>query len=286
MEWYVLIGLLSIVVIICFFYKAHINTKRVELTHIRLPEDMNASRIDSLKVLHISDMHMENISVSPDRLLDILSEERPDLIALTGDYLDKVKSIPKLNAYLKVLRKMNPKYGIYAVFGNHDYVLKHQDFTKLRKNLEDFGCKVLQNENDLLYVDGRQIHIIGIDDFSTKRSDLNQAFRGTDKGFRLVLTHDPNIVLKMEDYAFHYMLAGHFHGGQICWPKPYHLLKMGRLVRMNMVKGLHRYRGKPFYISEGLGQTGINIRVGSRPEITIHHLSLQTMEKEQTPKAV
>ncbi|GAB7057015.1 MULTISPECIES: metallophosphoesterase [Paenibacillus] len=285
MEWYIMLVLI-IAVIICLLYKAHKNTKQVELTHIRLPENKNISRNEILKVLHLSDLHMENISVSPDRLSDLLSGDQPDLIALTGDYLDKVKSIPKLSEYLKVLHKMKPKYGIYAVFGNHDYVLKHHDFDKLRKVLEDNGCQVLQNENDLLYVDGRPVHIIGIDDFSTERSNLDQSFRKVNQGFRLVLTHDPNIVLIMEKYNFDYLLAGHFHGGQIWWPKPYHLIKMGRLVRMNMVKGLQRYRGKAFYISEGLGQTGLNIRVGSRPEITFHHLSLQAIEKVQTPTAV
>lgn len=48
---------------------------------------------------------------------------------------------------------------------------------------------------------------------------------------------------------------------------------MGKLVRMKMVKGLHYHGGKPFYISEGLGQTGVNIRIGSRPEITFHEIS-------------
>ena len=72
------------------------------------------------------------------------------------------------------------------------------------------------------------------------------------------------------DYA--YLLSGHFHGGQIHWPKPYHLVKMGKLAQMNIIKGLHKYDGKPFYISEGLGQTGVNIRLGSRPEMTFHQL--------------
>ena len=50
---------------------------------------------------------------------------------------------------------------------------------------------------------------------------------------------------------------------------------------MNMIKGLHTYDGKPFYINEGLGQTGVNIRVGSRPEITIHELTLKPSENRQ-----
>jgi uncharacterized protein len=89
-----------------------------------------------------------------------------------------------------------------------------------------------------------------------------------------VLTHDPNIVLHMEDYPFDYLLAGHFHGGQIRYPKAYHLVKMGKLPRLNMIKGLHSHNNSPFYISEGLGQTGVNIRVGSRPEITFHDIAI------------
>jgi uncharacterized protein len=86
------------------------------------------------------------------------------------------------------------------------------------------------------------------------------------------------------------LLSGHFHGGQIHWPKPYHLAAMGELVGMNMIKGLHVHDGKPFYISEGLGQTGVNIRVGSRPEITIHRLpvasSASQIEQAQTLAAM
>jgi len=77
----------------------------------------------------------------------------------------------------------------------------------------------------------------------------------------------------MKDYHYDYLLSGHFHGGQIHWPKPYHLAKMGKLPKLNMVKGLHHVHGRPFYISEGLGQTGLNIRLRSRPEITLHTLT-------------
>jgi predicted MPP superfamily phosphohydrolase len=90
----------------------------------------------------------------------------------------------------------------------------------------------------------------------------------------LVLTHDPNVVLEMNAYHFDYLLAGHFHGGQIHWPRPYHLWKMGRLARQRRVRGLHYENGRAFYISEGLGQTGVNLRLGSHPEITIHRMPI------------
>ncbi|MGN7380512.1 MULTISPECIES: metallophosphoesterase [unclassified Paenibacillus] len=258
-------------------YKANVNTRQVAVNRVDLNKTLNNNRSGNgldIHVLHISDMHLENISISPEQLYDKLKDEPIDLIALTGDFLDRKRTIPRLIPYLKILNKLKAPYGMYAVFGNHDYVLKGEHFDALQRTLEQYGCRTLQNESETLDINGELVNIIGIDDFSTKRSQIAESYRGISSGYRLVLTHDPNIVLHMKNFHFDYLLSGHFHGGQIHWPKPYHLVKMGELVRMNMIKGLHVYDGKPFYISEGLGQTGVNIRVGSRPEITLHRLSL------------
>ena len=244
------------------------------INKVKINHELSSGFSPKLNILQLSDLHLENISISPSELYEKLKDETLDLIALTGDYLDRKRTIPKLVPYLEVLNQLNAKYGIYAVLGNHDYVLRNRNLIKLTETLEQYNCKVLQNENDMIFVEGKPVNIIGIDDFSTKRSNLDSSYEGITTGTNLVLTHDPNIVLHMENYHFDYLLAGHFHGGQICYPKAYHLVKMGKLARMNIIKGFHRHDGKPYYISEGLGQTGVNIRVGSRPEITIHELSL------------
>ncbi|WP_242142892.1 MULTISPECIES: metallophosphoesterase [unclassified Bacillus cereus group] len=274
--------LLSILFIALFylFKKAHKNTADVVMNRVQINQKYIHEQDLKLNILHLSDMHLENISISPSQLYNKLKDESIDLIALTGDFLDRKRTIPKLAPYLEVLNQLHAKYGIYAVFGNHDYVLRETDLQTLKETLEQYNCKVLQNENHIIYAQGKLINIIGIDDFSTKRSDLTASYKGIKQGVNLVLTHDPNVVLHMKEYHFDYLLAGHFHGGQICYPKAYHLVKMGKLARMNMIKGLHTQDGKPFYINEGLGQTGVNIRVGSRPEITLHQLSIPTTNKE------
>lgn len=266
-----------------FIYKAYKNTRDVVVQHVEVKVDEPSPAMSSLKILHISDLHLENISVTPDELRKKLEGERIDLIALTGDFLDRKRTIPKLRPYLKVLREQRATYGMYAVFGNHDYVLQACDFDRLEETLQACGCKTLRNEHETIEVDGQWLNVIGVDDYSTRRSDISASYAGVkhQDGINLVLTHDPNVVLEMKDVAYDYLLAGHFHGGQIHWPKPYHLVKMGKLVRMNMVKGLHKYAGKQFYISEGLGQTGVNIRVGSRPEITFHHLQFAKKAKSE-----
>lgn len=244
------------------------------INKIKVNKEEPNGHCPKLKILQLSDLHLENISISPEELFEQLKDEPIDIIALTGDFLDRKRTIPKLAPYLKILNQLNAKHGIFAVLGNHDYVLRDHHLHALIKMLEQYNCKVLRNENEMIIFHGEPVHIIGIDDFSTKRSNLEDSFKGIKQGTTLVLTHDPTVVLHMEKYHFDYLLAGHFHGGQICYPKAYHLAKMGKLARMNIIKGFHMRNGKPFYISEGLGQTGINIRVGSRPEITFHELSL------------
>lgn len=253
-----------------FLARGYKNTKDVALNRVRMCSGKQGGRTQPFKILQLSDLHLENISISPHELYETLKNESIDLIALTGDFLDRKRTIPKLIPYLEVLNDLNSKYGILAVLGNHDYVLRKRNLQRLEEIFASYNCKVLHNESVAIDVHGKTVNIIGIDDFSTGRSDLAASYKEVHNGPILVLTHDPNVVLQMKDYHFDYLLAGHFHGGQICYPKAYHLVKMGKMPRMHMIKGLQMYDQKPFYISEGLGQTGINIRIGSRPEMTIH----------------
>lgn len=273
--------LIPVYYLINLFKKAHKNTKDVVINKVKINES-SIHGYQKLNILQLSDLHLENISISPTELYEMLKDEHIDLIALTGDFLDRKWTIPKLAPYLETLNKLNAKYGIYAVLGNHDYVLKNKNLQNLIDMLQQHNCKVLQNEHEGIDVNGSRVNIIGIDDFSTKRSNLEASYKKIKQGTNLVLTHDPNIVLHMKNYHFDYLLSGHFHGGQICYPKAYHLVKMGKLARMNITKGLHFQDGKPYYINEGLGQTGVNIRIGSRPEITLHEMPLSVVEHAVT----
>jgi uncharacterized protein len=269
---YIICGLL-LIIISFLIYKANQNTKDIQINKIQIATKQPTKQ-SNLSILHLSDLHLENISITPTQLAAKLQHEKPDIIALTGDFLDRKRTIPKLVPYLEVLQRMKPTHGIYAVLGNHDYVLKEPHLLQLKELLTAYDCTVMQNTSETIEIHNQRINIIGIDDYSTNRSDLQQSYQSVEDGINIVLTHDPNIVLEMDGYSFDYLLAGHFHGGQIRYPKAYHLVKMGKLPRLNIVKGLHRHNNSPFYISEGLGQTGVNIRVGSRPEITLHDIAI------------
>nr|WP_309863805.1 metallophosphoesterase [Desmospora profundinema] len=264
MIWTLLLGLFAI----CWGI-ARYNTYKPTVKHV----DIQVSRPlnnNGLRILHLSDLHMEKCSISPEALLEQVKDEPIDLIALTGDYLDTKRMSGRFLQYMDALQSLKPRYGMYAVFGNHDYVIADY-LPTLQKEMERRGCIVLKNEHHTLDIGGQKLNIIGIDDAYTGRSDADRAYHGVTEGINLVLTHDPHIVLDM-DHHFDYLLSGHFHGGQICWPKPYHLRKMGKLPGLNVISGLHYHQQRAFYISDGLGQTAFNLRFGSRPEITFHSL--------------
>ncbi|HZG15605.1 MAG TPA: metallophosphoesterase [Candidatus Bathyarchaeia archaeon] len=281
MIWTILLLLAAVLL-----FRAYRNTFDVQINYVPLKlnssERVDMDVVQPLHILHLSDLHMENLSVKPDDIIKEMKEQPIDLIAITGDLLDRVKNIPHAVQYVKQLMEINPKLGTYVVFGNHDYLLGANKLALLKSELERIGCHVLCNQTITVDHNGQKLHIIGIDDYGTRHSDVEKSFRTvSDDGLRLVLTHDPNIVLTMKKYDYDYLLCGHFHGGQIHWPKPYHLVKMGKLARMNIIKGLHYQDGRPFYISEGLGQTGVNIRLRSRPEITLHTLQPQEQLEHQ-----
>ncbi|MGD8191759.1 metallophosphoesterase [Brevibacillus ginsengisoli] len=267
---------LLVLVALVIFVKAYRNTFHPALNRIHIPLSSDGLNKESepIRILHLSDLHMENISISAEQIVKDLKHEPIDLLAITGDFLDRKRSIPRAIAFVETLQKLRPTLGTFVVFGNHDYVLPPNQLAYLKVGLERIGCQILCNETKTVMYGDTKLHIIGVDDYHTRRSNLEKSYQHvTEDGIRLILTHDPTIVLKMKQYDYDYMLAGHFHGGQIHYPKAFHLWKMGKLARMNIVKGLHYRDNRPFYISEGLGQTGLNIRLRSRPEITIHTLA-------------
>lgn len=264
--------------------KGYRNTFAVSVRRVVVPVPLPCG--EEFTILQLSDMHLENLSVTPEQLFSMIRGEKIDLIALTGDQIERKKNIEPFIEYVRILKAVNPSFGIYVVFGNHDYLMRKETLSLFRRRLEEEGVIVLQNENYTIPYQGTSINIIGIDDYSTRRSDIEKSYRGIDpNGIKIVLTHDPNLILEMKEVPFDYLLSGHFHGGQIHWPKPYHLVKMGRLARMNVIRGLHTSDDRPFYISEGLGQTGLNMRAGSRPEITFHTLKGISSMEENMEKA-
>ncbi|MHB1276738.1 MAG: metallophosphoesterase [Candidatus Humimicrobiaceae bacterium] len=154
----------------------------------------------SLKILHISDFHLRTDFKGKklEKFIKILALDNYDFIFITGDMVEKNELQDEL---INTLKTLKAKYGIYAVFGAHDYYNKkpaefiknmfkkkesysrENDSSGLKKKLESIGIHVLQNESiSLKDIKGYdEIDIIGVDDPLINKMDLKKSLSGVFK---------------------------------------------------------------------------------------------------------
>jgi predicted MPP superfamily phosphohydrolase len=219
-----------------------------------------------IRVLQISDIHVEKLRISHKRLNRLIRKEKPDYIFLTGDYTEKPCYLSKVARYAEAISSVG--VPVFAVLGNHDHRLKPEMLKRLIRTLEKEGIDVLNNR----VWKGENFQIVGIGDLSSQQSKIDEAFENVDLSKPIiVITHDPNTVLHI-NHKYTYLMSGHFHGMQFKIPFLYRFLKKGKLAANGIIKGLHTGDNGTFYISKGMGQAGVNARFLIRSEVTLHEL--------------
>lgn len=216
-----------------------------------------------ITVLQISDIHIERMRVKVERLVSLIATEKPALLLLTGDFIDEDRYLGRLNAFLKPL--IDTGVPAVAVLGNHDYFM--DDVERLIGLLHERGITVLQNH----LVTVGTLQIAGIDDYCTGRHDMTVLEAADPTRPLIIVTHDPTITLSLRK-PYDYLVAGHLHGKQFAIPFLFQLQDFGPLARSGVYKGLHESEQGRFYISKGLGQSGVNLRFLVRSEVTVHRL--------------
>lgn len=235
-------------------------TQWLKVERVQLPLGLNH------RIVQISDIHVEKLRVSAEKLERVVREEKPDSIMLTGDFTRRLRYLPRLEPYLKAVVSIG--VPVYAVLGNHDYKMQ-SGVARLLQMLERYGVRLLSNESVMAEGGYR---LVGIDNFGTGHSRIREAFSKVKAGEKtVVITHDPNVVPHIKR-PYGYLMAGHLHGKQFNLPFFFKLKPKGELPSRGIYKGLHQSPEGPFYISKGIGQAGINARLFVRSEITVHEL--------------
>lgn len=249
-------ALLAGVVILYLFFI--FPTQWLKLETVNQPIGINKT------ILQISDLHFDRLRVPASRIEKVIKESDPDYIFLTGDFTYKERYLSRAGHYFKAFAECG--VPIYAVLGNHDYELPQ--LRKLLRLFEQYGIKLLRNES----VSEVDFQLVGIDDYGTGHSKINKSFQDvTGSKPIVIITHDPNIVLKLKrPYA--YLMAGHLHGKQLNVPFFFRFKPKGPLTKKGIYKGLHSDENGFYYISKGIGQAGVNARFMVRSEITLHQL--------------
>jgi predicted MPP superfamily phosphohydrolase len=167
---------------------------------------------DGLTILHLSDLHFAG---SPDRefyqkVMDECRAWEPDLVALTGDFVD---SDYHRRWIVPLLGRLRWRIAAFAVLGNHDY---WHEPSLIRRRLRRLGIHVLGNTWKQIEVRGLPLVVIGHEGpWFRPGPDLSNCPRDT---FRLCLSHTPDNIGWARANNVRLMLSGHNHGGQIRFP--------------------------------------------------------------------
>lgn len=224
--------------------------------------------LDGLRIAHLSDFHLGFPSRGR-RACEVavawVAERRPDLVCLTGDLVSRRSGLPALE---RLLQDLGP---CFVVLGNHDLADSRDPFSE-RIDSTAFadvdGVSLLTDQSIIVPLRGRQIQLVGVDPRTYAIREARPAsLIDESASLRILLCHFPGIARRLPPNAFHLVLSGHFHAGQIVVPFPGGKLRLAHL-RARDVEGLYRHGSTALHVSPGLGTTFVPFRFFARPEVT------------------
>ncbi len=251
----------------------------VEQVPIRLkglPEAFRGFKIAQLSDLHSSPLvdkeHLEHA-------VDLALAEKPDLIALTGDFIGHTLKSHRnevhefdtqyLDNLVVALGRAKAPFGTFAVLGNHDFWSGPEVTKRIHHDFENrAGVRVLRNQRVTLTKGKQSIQLLGVDDY-WHTWDLSKTMRKVPRqSVKILLSHNPDINRQIKpSHNIGLVLSGHTHGGQVFLPfigPPFSPTQDPRYMR-----GLVRDGDRQTYITRGVGHLVVPIRFNCPPEVTL-----------------
>lgn len=248
----------------------------------RLPKAFNGYRI-----AHISDLHNAEMGKDNGNLLVMLKDAKPDIIAITGDFIDSRNT--DIEIALQFAEKAAHIAPCYYVTGNHEAIVPEYD--EFRSGLTKLGIVVLEDERIDLKMNDETITLIGVNDPSFKFDDFfddaelvmkNQLRElvKKDDGFTLLLSHRPELFDLYVDSGIDLVLSGHTHGGQFRLPFVGALVAPNQGLFPKYDAGLYSAESTNMIVSRGIGNSIIPFRINNRPEVILIELKSDVSKGE------
>jgi predicted MPP superfamily phosphohydrolase len=244
-----------------------VEPSRVRLRRLTLRLPHWPETLDGLRVAVVSDLHAGGPHVGEERVEHVVARvnrEQPDLVALLGDYVDRNVRLGEEvapEAVAERLGDLRAPLGVFAVLGNHDWVSGGE---RMRRSLRECGIEVLENDAVSAQRGGEVLWIVGLADLRERHPDTDTPFALVPDGAPLlVLSHDPDLFPHIPARAA-LTLAGHTHGGQVNIP-----LVRRLIIPSRYVAGVVEEDGKRMFITRGVGEVNLPLRLGAPPEVAI-----------------
>lgn len=291
---------------VALVWGAFLEPQRLGLSHLSLTDSSLPRNAPPVRLLHISDLHVERFGRREQQLLDMMRDMAPDLILLTGDYVNlSYVDDPIAHADARRLLKAISQGGekgapaaVYAVLGspsvdrNSAPLFDGLPIRLLRDEVAviDLPLSVSQGAENApgertesapseSVGRGRRLALIGLDCTHNPELDAERlaavAAQAPPDAFRVLLYHSPELMPVASNLSIALYLCGHTHGGQVRLPFYGALLTSSRLGK-RFEMGHYRLGNTHLYISRGIGMEGMGaprVRFLCPPEIVLFSLN-------------
>lgn len=259
-------GIILVYIIYVFLQNNWLEVERIEVKIDGLPKELAG-----FKIAQIADVHMPTTGSNLNKLIDKLEREKPDLIVLTGDLIDKRAKIDNLllGDFCQDLTKIAETY---AVTGNHEL---WNNTAKWKRILQENNVKIVEDNIVIYHKNNRTLAIMGLKD---NCSYAEEKFNNIDRVKnipRILLAHRPELFNTYCSDSYNIkpdlVLSGHAHGGQFRIP----FLQIGVFAPNQglfpkYTSGLYASpSGVQMIVSRGLGNSIIPVRINNRPHLPI-----------------
>ena len=237
------------------------------------------SVFDGYRIAHVSDLHNAEMGDGNEKLLAMLREAEPDIIAITGDMIDsRNTNVAVAMAFAEEAMLIAP---CYYVTGNHE--ARVSEYDELKAGLEACGVVVLENKRAKIELSGETITLLGVDDpsFNTDYlfgdsasvvSNTLAEISTEDDGFTVLLSHRPELFDTYVESGMNLVFSGHAHGGQFRLPLIGGLAAPNQGLFPKYDSGLYTDGDTNMIVSRGIGNSIFPFRFNNRPEVILVEL--------------
>lgn len=256
------------------------NARNIKVNEYSVTVNKSCGSDKHLKAVLVADLHM-GYAIGVDHITNMvekINQQDADIVIIAGDIFDNsYDGMDDPEGIKAQLKSIKSKYGVYAVYGNHDIDEKIlMGFTfdwggkqlhneKMTNFMKECNIKLINDEsvliNDEFYLVGRRdTDKPGTEDGT--RAEISELTKDLDKTKPIfVLSHEPDELQKNADAGADIDFSGHTHDGQLFpgnltiglfWENPCGMIKKDNMYSI---------------VTSGVGVYGTFMRVGTDAEI-------------------
>lgn len=262
----------------------HVQLTTYEYRNTKLPK-----AFDGYRIVQLSDIHGDLPGDKAARIIQAVRQAKPHIVVITGDVVDHVHNHEEQFGRAKELVKsLGEEFQCYYVTGNHEYM--HPECETIISYIEQHTkiC-VLHDTSILLEREGQHVRLWGLDDpyalykgkvppkYMTPKQEFKEYLKGfvlEQSEFHILLSHRPEFFEEYVECGFQLVFTGHAHGGQFRGPFGLCAIAPDQGLFPRLTQKKHSQKDTTMFISRGLGNSVVPVRLFNDPEIIVVELCL------------